>query len=113
MHFKMSSTICFNLDQSKILSSGNELKPLKHAGLKQNLDMPGNVHKLSASLKLCQRMNLGPLTCELQVWGSATNSQSTRSLVWIIFFTAFIVLKSTELPANVPPGNLFLNSTYL
>ena len=26
MHFKMSSTICFYLDQSKILSSGNELK---------------------------------------------------------------------------------------
>ena len=25
MHFKMSSAICFNLDQSKILSSGNEL----------------------------------------------------------------------------------------
>ena len=23
MHFKMSSAICFNLDQSKILSSGN------------------------------------------------------------------------------------------
>ena len=27
MQFKMSSAICFNLDQSKILSSGNELKP--------------------------------------------------------------------------------------
>ena len=26
MHFKMSSVICFNLDQSKILSSGNGLK---------------------------------------------------------------------------------------
>ena len=26
MHFKMSSAICFNLDQSKILSSGNRLK---------------------------------------------------------------------------------------
>ena len=25
MHFKISSVICFNLDQSKILSSGNEL----------------------------------------------------------------------------------------
>ena len=25
MHFKMSSAICFNLDQSKILSSGNRL----------------------------------------------------------------------------------------
>ena len=25
MHFKMSSAICFNLDKSKILSSGNEL----------------------------------------------------------------------------------------
>ena len=25
MHFKMSSAICFNLDQSKILSSGNGL----------------------------------------------------------------------------------------
>ena len=25
MHFKMSSTICFGLDQSKILSSGNWL----------------------------------------------------------------------------------------
>ena len=25
MHFKMSSVICFKLDQSKILSSGNEL----------------------------------------------------------------------------------------
>ena len=27
MHFKMSSAICFNLDQSKILLSGNGLKP--------------------------------------------------------------------------------------
>ena len=26
MHFKMSSAFCFNLDQSKILSSGNESK---------------------------------------------------------------------------------------
>ena len=26
MHFKMSFAICFNLDQSKILSSGNGLK---------------------------------------------------------------------------------------
>ena len=25
MHFKLSSAICFNLDQSKILSSGNGL----------------------------------------------------------------------------------------
>ena len=27
MHFKMPSAICFNLDQSKILSSGNGLTP--------------------------------------------------------------------------------------
>ena len=26
MHFKMSSAICFNLDQSKMLSSGNGLR---------------------------------------------------------------------------------------
>ena len=26
MHFKMSSAICFNLDQSEILLFGNELK---------------------------------------------------------------------------------------
>ena len=26
MHFKQSSAVCFNLDQSKILSSGNGLK---------------------------------------------------------------------------------------
>ena len=26
MHYKLSSAICFNLDQSKILSSGNRLK---------------------------------------------------------------------------------------
>ena len=33
MHFKMSSAICFNLDQSKILSSGNRLnEPEKEAG---------------------------------------------------------------------------------
>ena len=29
MHFKMSSTICFSLDQSKILSSGNVLNIAK------------------------------------------------------------------------------------
>ena len=29
MHFKMLSAICFNLDKSKILSSGNELKVWK------------------------------------------------------------------------------------
>ena len=28
MHFKMSSAICFKLDQSKILSSGNGLTPI-------------------------------------------------------------------------------------
>ena len=28
MHFKMPSAICFSLDQSKILSSGNGLSPL-------------------------------------------------------------------------------------
>ena len=28
MHFKMSSAICFNLDQSKILSSGNGLNEI-------------------------------------------------------------------------------------
>ena len=28
MHFKMSSAICFNLEQSKILSSGNGLNGL-------------------------------------------------------------------------------------
>ena len=42
MHFKMSSAICFNLDQSKILSSGNGLdEPEKeayrnHAGIGEN-----------------------------------------------------------------------------
>ena len=30
MHFEMSSAVCFNLDQSKILSSGNGLNPLLH-----------------------------------------------------------------------------------
>ena len=29
MHFKMSSAICFNLDHSKILSSGNRLRRFK------------------------------------------------------------------------------------
>ena len=28
MHFKMSSAVCFNLDQFKILSSGNGLIPI-------------------------------------------------------------------------------------
>ena len=30
MHFKMSPEICFNLDQSKILSSDNVLKTKPH-----------------------------------------------------------------------------------
>ena len=30
MHFKMSSAISFNLDQSKILSSGNGLKKFEN-----------------------------------------------------------------------------------
>ena len=30
MHFEMSSAICFNLDQSKILSSGNGLSVQSH-----------------------------------------------------------------------------------
>ena len=33
MHFKMASAICFNLDQSKILSSGNELNPGSAVGI--------------------------------------------------------------------------------
>ena len=32
MHFKMSSAICFNLDQSKILSFGDGLSNDKGAG---------------------------------------------------------------------------------
>ena len=31
MHFKVSSAICFNLDQSKILSSGNGLMARRRA----------------------------------------------------------------------------------
>ena len=30
MHFKMSSSICFTLDQSKMLSSGNELMHIRN-----------------------------------------------------------------------------------
>ena len=37
MHFKMSSAICFNLDQSKILSSGNELILYQFAKFGPNL----------------------------------------------------------------------------
>ena len=37
MHFKISYAICFNLDQSKMLSSGNELSNC----LKPNLHMAG------------------------------------------------------------------------
>ena len=33
MHFRMSSAICFNFDQSKILSSGNELNFLQMLSL--------------------------------------------------------------------------------
>ena len=29
MHFKVSSAICFSLDQSKVLPSGNGLKKMK------------------------------------------------------------------------------------
>ena len=36
MHFKMSSTICFRLDQSQILSSGNGLKEKKKVAGKPN-----------------------------------------------------------------------------
>ena len=38
MHFKMSSAICFNLDQSKILSPGNRLtvKKVENFGTRQN-----------------------------------------------------------------------------
>ena len=32
MHFKISSAICFNLDQSKILSSGNGLTETDNSG---------------------------------------------------------------------------------
>ena len=32
MYLKMSSAICFNLDQSKILSSGNGLQQLQGTG---------------------------------------------------------------------------------
>ena len=34
MHFKMSSATCFNLDQSKILSSGNGVNSLDEAMLR-------------------------------------------------------------------------------
>ena len=36
MHFKMLSAICFNLDQSKILTSGNGLNPLFTLALPYN-----------------------------------------------------------------------------
>ena len=38
MHFKMLSAICFNLDQSKVLSSGNELT---HSHTMTTYDTPG------------------------------------------------------------------------
>ena len=36
MHFKKSSAICFNLDQSKILSSGNGLKSIFYFSLQES-----------------------------------------------------------------------------
>ena len=53
MHFKMSSAICFNLDQFKILSSGNGLNKMveknlekeKNAGYQNFLLVPQNVFK--------------------------------------------------------------------
>ena len=46
MHFEMSSAICFNLDQSKIFSSGNRLsKPYFVKLLKVSVNVVlGNVH---------------------------------------------------------------------
>ena len=38
MHFKMSSAICFNLDQSKIFSSGNELNGAETAEFATDID---------------------------------------------------------------------------
>ena len=49
MHFKMLSAICFNLDQSKILSSGNGLKSQRKKSLEDILgkgENAGNKHFL-------------------------------------------------------------------
>ena len=59
MHFKMLSAICFNLDQSKIMSSGNELKKIFTANMYKILAIErvicttraGNYH--SSFTKLC------------------------------------------------------------
>ena len=40
MHFKMSSAICFNLDQSKMLSSGNGLLKYMYEGSVLGIDYP-------------------------------------------------------------------------
>ena len=51
MHLKMSSAICLNLDQSKILSSGNGLRLLLQ-GPCSGLSTTGNVGKGLNSKKL-------------------------------------------------------------
>ena len=43
MHFKMLSPICFNLDLSKILSYGNELKDRI---MQKELEKPADTHHL-------------------------------------------------------------------
>ena len=52
MHFKMLSAICFNLDQSKVLSSGNGLskdKPLDATKFKMFADKNLNVTHIKFS----------------------------------------------------------------
>ena len=46
MHFKMASAICFNLDQSEIMSSGNGLVDLQkpiHRGQSEPTDLGQNL----------------------------------------------------------------------
>ena len=52
MHFKMSSAICLNLDQSKILSSGNRLMSyLSYSGRRLEELNPGEYKSTKNSVK--------------------------------------------------------------
>ena len=56
MHFEVSSAICFSLDQSKILSSGNGLKLINNNKLKFPLNHV-NLHSECLQMKEDNRCN--------------------------------------------------------
>ena len=81
MHFKMSSAICFNLDQSKILSSGN--------GLTLGLPAPFLVSVYLSSLPVAHLSDAPITKLVVTVNNARIQDGTTESSTWSLMCSVY------------------------